>query len=393
MKTQILKSCIKKHTLVLICCTAISILSSCEKEKKDPKIETTSISGIAASEYYVTAKIVEKGDYKISDHGFVFYVGSESMGAYYSDRKVSLGSIIENDTFSTVLNIGSISYYSTGYRCYARSYITNEKGTLYGNIISAELLRLQLNSVEPNKGKAGDTVSLNGSNFSKDVQANRVYFGNNYAQVISGTSKMLKVIVPFGLSSYYGNIFTVNVQCNSEAVSLQDAFRLLASPTGFSPTYGSWNTSITISGSGMYDASVYFDDVYVARNTSSSDYFTVYVPHNFLKKKFKLFLSSEGVKTEIPGGYFTLDDLVVYPPSSYKFSRGTSAYFSGSGFNHEQMYTKLLLGATVINASNCYDSYAYFNIPNYMELGTYVGKLTNSIDTVTLNNPITIIAK
>jgi len=393
MNNQILITFAKKSTLAILCFVAISILSSCEKEKKDPKIETTSVSGIAASEYFASAKIVERGDYKISDHGFVYYVGSESMGTYYSDKKVSLGSVIENDTFSTILDIGSISYYSTGYRCYVRSYITNEKGTLYGNIVSTELLRLQLNSVVPNKGKSGDTVTLNGGNFSLDFQSNHVYFGNSYAQVVWASNKSLKVIVPYGLSSYYSNTYTVSVQSNGEEVSLQSAFRLLASPTGFSPSYGSWNTSINISGSGMYEAYLYFDDVYVGMNTGSSNYFTAYIPHNFLKKKFKLYLSSEGVKTEIPGGYFTIDDLVVYPPSTYKYNRGASVYFSGNGFNPEQMYTKLILGNTVLNSSNCYNTYAYFNIPNYMELGTYVAKLTNSVDTVTLDNPIMIIAK
>lgn len=393
MNKQTITSYLNRVFVLLFSFIAVLSMFSCEKEKKDPAVETTTIVGLAATSYYVSAKVIERGDYKISDYGFVYYIGSENSGSIYGNQKVSLGSSPVADTFSVILNTEEINYYQNNYRCYARAYITNEKGTLYGNIISTELARVNLKGIEPDKGKSGDTITLNGSYFSLVPSENHVYFDYTSADVISATAKTLKVRVPFGISSYYDNMITIKVVTNGYETILQDGFKLLASPDGFSPNYGTWGTSIYITGSGMYNSSLYFDDVFVANNSNSSTSFYVYVPNNIQKKKFKLFLSTDGVKTEIPGGYFTMSDLSVYSPNTWQFNRGSTVYLNGSGFNPQSAYNRLLLGNTPIVAYSSYGSYAYFDIPYSMALGSYVARVTNSIDTVTLSNQITIVAK
>jgi len=393
MNKQTIISYSQRVFLLLFSCIAVLIMFSCEKEKKDPAVETTTIIGIAASQYYVSAKVIEKGDYKITDYGFVYYIGSENSGNNYGDKKVSLGSYPVADTFSVYLNTDEMYYYQSNYRCYARAYITNEKGTLYGNIISTELVRVNLKSIEPGKGKPGDTITLNGSYFSLVPSENHVYFDYTTAIVVSATAKTLRVKVPYVSSSYYDNKLTVKVETNGVETSLQDAFILLASPEGFSPNYGSWGTSIFITGSGMYNSSLYFDDLFVANNNNSSTYFYANVPNTILKKKFKLYLSTDGVKTEIPGGYFTMSDLSVYPPSTWQYTKGSYIYLSGNGFNPQPTYNLLLLGNTSIPAYSSYNSYAYFDIPYSMALGAYDAKVTNGIDTVAFSNQITIVAK
>jgi len=387
-------TCYSNRVFVLLfSCIAVLIMFSCEKEKKDPKVETSTITGITATQYYVSAKVIEKGDYEITDYGFVYYVGSENPGNFYGDKKVSLGSRPVADTFSVVLNIENVNYYQNNYRCYARAYLTNEKGTLYGNIISSELVRVNLKTIEPTQGNLGDTITLNGNYFSLVPAENHVYFGYTNAQVLSATAKTLKVKVPYGISSNYNNMLTVKVETNGYETALQDAFRLLASPEGFSPNHGTWGTNIYISGSGMYNSSLYFDDMFVTNINNSSTYFYVNVPNSVLKKNFKLYLSTDGVKTEIPGGYFTMDNLVVYSPDTWQYSRGSTIYFNGNGFNPYSSYNQLLLGNTSIAAYSSYNSYAYFDIPYSMALGTHDASVTNGIDTVTLSNQITIIVK
>jgi len=252
---------------------------------------------------------------------------------------------------------------------------------------------MSLNSIDPNRGKSGDEIILHGNFFSLTPSENKVYFNYSEAAVVSATAKTLKVVVPYGISSYYNNTLTVKVETNGYESSLQDAFVLLSNPEGFSPNNGSWGTNIYISGSGMYNSSLYFDDVYISTNTNSSSNFYAYIPNNFLKKKFKLYLSSEGVKTEVPGGYFTMNDLTVNSPSSWQYSRGSSIYFYGNGFNPQSNYNRLILGNTSIVSNSSYSSYAYFDIPYTMALGSYDAKITNLIDTVTLSNQITIVAK
>jgi len=392
MKKPVASAFFNKLFSGICACLIVFTLFSCEKEKDDPQIETTSLTGLSLSKYFVKAKITDKGDYKINDYGFDYYVGT-SEGSYYNYGSVSLGSSIKSDTFSTVLDLGQLSYYYNNYRCYARAYITNEKGTVYGKFISTDLVVLKLESIYPTKGKSGDTITLLGKYFNPNPVLNRVYFNNTSADVISGDAQSLRVIVPQNISYYYNDGITVKVSSMGIESSLSNAFKLLPNPLGFSPNYGNWSTSITINGSGMYDASVYFDDVYIYTNSYSSGSVSVSIPYSFLKKKFKIYLSTDGVKTEVPGGYFTMDELFVYQLSNTQFSRGSTINFTGKGFNPEESYTKLILGNTVINASYCYSTYANFDIPYSMALGTYVTKITNSVDTLTLPYSLTIVGK
>jgi len=393
MKSQAVSAFSKMLFPSILACMIIFSLFSCEKEKKDPVLETTSIIGLSSTNYYVSAKITEKGDYKIIDYGFAYYIGSGDGTNYYNYKTVSLGNTITRDTFSTVLNVGSISSYYTDYHCFAKAYVTNEKGTMYGKAISTELVLVALKSLEPAIGRSGDTISLHGSYFNPNPSENQVYFSYTNAVVLSGTTKLLRVIVPGNISSNYGNKITVKVQSNEEESSISDAFELLSSPQGFSPSHGTWGTSIYVTGSGMYEASIYYDNIFIGTNGYNSSSFYINIPNTFLKKQFKIYLSNSGVKTEVPGGYFRMDDLVVDSPSSSIYNRGATIYVTGYGLNPSTNYTKMMLGNTVINAYTCSSYHAYFDVPNNMPLGTYVTRLTNSVDTITLVNPLTIVAK
>ncbi len=385
-------------TSIKIYVAALSVITllfaSCEKEKVDPVIEATGITGISFTDYHVSAKITEKGDYVIFDYGFEYAIAAKPE-SYYNYQKKSLGSVIKSDTFSTNLQFENI-YYQSGYKCFARAYITNEKGTIYSKFVSTELVMVKLISVSPESGRSGDTITLNGQYFNPVPTLNEVKF-NDYvtAQVISGSTTMLKVIVPTGATNFYNsNKVDISITIDGNTSTLQNIFAIRPSVFSFSPNSGNWNTNISIMGEAMYGASVFFDDTFITDNTYSSTFFDVNIPETWLKKKFKIFVEFDGEKTEVPGGYFTMEDLTVSEPWNNQYYRGAYLYLNGGNFRAGYSTNKLFLGDYTIVCNYCSSSYSIeFEIPYNIPIGTYIAKCTNGLDTVTLNTPIQIIGK
>ena len=369
----------------------ILVLISCEKEKKDPTLETTSITAISAANYFASAKITEMGDYKILDHGFMFSIGTSPESGYISyNNKVSLGSTIEHDTFSSNINTGNMQYYlSNEMKVFVKAYITNERGTVYSKAIFADILKLEAYSVTPKTAKAGDMVTITGKGFSTPVSANAVKFNNVEATIVSVTSTQMQVIVPSGIQGYYSNAISIVVSSGGQSFQLDNGFSIAPIPVSFSPATGSWNTYVTVQGSGLYNAKLYFDDVEVSNYNSSSDYISATVPTSLLKKKFKIFVGAGGVKTEVPGGYFTMDRLDVNSLTELNYYPGSQIYFGATGVNPSLNYNSLFLGSTIISSNNAYSNLS-FTIPVSIAEGNYPVKLTNGIDTVSLGQTISI---
>ncbi|MFA5971743.1 MAG: IPT/TIG domain-containing protein [Lentimicrobiaceae bacterium] len=371
----------------------ILLLNSCEKDKKDPALETTSITALSASNYHVTANISEKGDYKILDYGFVFTVGTSFENGYVYNNKVSLGSTIVQDTFSTTIKLGDLQYYyGSGVKVFAKAYITNERGTLYAKEVSTDLLKLQITTITPSTAKLGDTITLYGKGFSTPASENIVKFNNVNATVQEAGSTYLKVIVPLEIPyNYYGSSVTIYISSGGQTFQLDNALTLTASAVSFSPTSGNWNTYITVRGWNLYNSTLYFDDVQVYSNNSSYDYISATIPNSFLKKRFKIFIGSGGTKTEVPGGYFTMDELVVNPLTVTSYAPGSQITFYSSGFNPTVSYNKLFLGSTTITSTNSYYySDLSFTIPSTMSEGNYLVMLSNGADTAFTGQTISI---
>jgi hypothetical protein len=368
-------------------------LYSCEKDKKDPALEATSITAISVSNYNATATVSEKGDYKILDHGFVFSVGTSPESGYYPENnKVSLGSTIEHDIFSATVNLSGNQYYiSNELKVYVKAYITNERGTVYSKAISTEYLKLGLTSVTPRTAKIGDTVMINGKGFSTPMSQNLVYFSGVEAKVIAQDPTYLRVIVPSGIPSYYSNSIYVSVTSGGQTVQLENAFSLAATPVSFSPVSGNWTAYIVVHGFGLSNSRVYFDDTEITSSNYTNEYIAVSIPTNWTKKKFKIYVATGGIKTEVPEGYFTLDELVVNPLSVLTYFPGSILNFNSSGFNTEISRNKLFLGNTVISStSSYYYSDLSFTIPASMLEGSYPVMLSNGADTAYTGQTITI---
>jgi hypothetical protein len=372
----------------------ILLVSACEKEKKDPALEATSIVALSASEYDVTFKITEPGDYEIADYGVIYSVGTSSQSGYsYETNKVSLGSIINGDTHTASIKLGAMgNYYGTNLKVFAKAYITNTRGTVYSKEISTDLMKLGVSRVVPAIAKPGDTVTLEGIGFSTSLTANSVSFNTTNAPVVATASTYLKVIVPDGIQlSYWNNGITLIVNSGGQTFQMENALSLLPSATGFSPSTGNWYSYITIQGSNLYNALLYFDDILAASNNQSYNSVSAYIPSTLTKKKFKIYISVNEIKTEVPGGYFTMSDFEVNPLSIVNYNQGTTITFVSSGFNQIVTYNKLIIGSKSVSSKNTYTSNDLsFTIPSTLADGSYPVKLTNGADTTATAQTINI---
>ena len=381
-------------SIQLVLLAAIVGFVSCKKEEEAPAVQVTALNSIEAATFSATAIVKQRGDYKILDYGFEYsYSTSSSETGISFQYKISKGSNLPNDIFVATFTLSNIYYYSSPMFCYVRAYIVNEKGTVYSNVMSKEILRASVSSIVPNFAKAGDTLSIVGNNFSTNLSSNTVTFNNTQATITSVTSTKMRVVVPQNISSYYYDTYiSVLVTSAGQVTDINSSFILAPGPTGFSPKTGTWsNTYITITGSGFYGTSIYFDEVQVSSNNSNSNSISVYVPNSIAKKRFKIYLLKQGIKTEVPGGYFTMNALSVNPIGIVKYIPGANVNVTASNYHPLTSNNFLIIGSTKIQANYTGSSPLQFTLPTTISEGTYTAKLSNSLDTVNLSNSISIV--
>lgn len=103
-----------------------------------------------------------------------------------------------------------------------------------------------IESIQPNKGYPGDTVTITGKNYSTSITDNLVEFGQTDATVIAATSTQLKVKVPTG-----GTTAPISIKVKtSDFVASTFNFTYLQTVTiaNFSPATAAPGKTITITG-------------------------------------------------------------------------------------------------------------------------------------------------
>ncbi|HCT29693.1 MAG TPA: hypothetical protein DIW31_02925 [Bacteroidales bacterium] len=351
---------------------------SCEKDKEDPRVETTEMTLQDDLSYMAKATVYNKGDYPILDYGFECSYGS------YNTFKKSLGKHLSGDSFSCKLEIND--YYSEFF--YARAYITNEKGTVYGKQLRSIIPKPSISNIIPSHAEAGDTIKITGSNFST---SSTVAFNSYSARILSITKSEITVIVPTDLySDYYNSNVSITISYNGQSTTLSSVFALDPTVTSFSPQNGTWSTGITIYGRNLYGSSIYFDNIYITDSYNSSN-LNVYIPNSFAKKQFKIYVVKQGMKKEVPGGYFTMNNLSANFASLSCYLPGTTLSIQTTNANPSYNTNFLLLGSTKILNSNYSGSNIQFILPQQMAEGEYSCKLSNCIDTILLAPKVKIV--
>ncbi len=123
--------------------------------------------------------------------------------------------------------------------------------------------RPTITSIFPNKDIAGNTISINGSNFTG---VNSVKFGIASASIISSTDSLIRVKVPGGIPNQTVNVIVSTLQGGTSLNTSSDDFTYSATAplpqiTSIEPPNGMTGDSITINGTNLAGtASVKFGD-------------------------------------------------------------------------------------------------------------------------------------
>jgi len=76
--------------------------------------------------------------------------------------------------------------------------VTTDQGTSDGKLFKFLVPQIVMTSITPDKGVAGDIVTIDGKNFNENADNNLVQFNDVVAEVESATATQLKVVVPEG---------------------------------------------------------------------------------------------------------------------------------------------------------------------------------------------------
>lgn len=369
----------------------VSIFFACKKETEtDPQVETTLAKSVASYICYAKATVPEKGSYGLVDYGFVYSTFNGNFGIENSATKISLGTIpMVADTFATSFALGNGYAYSETF--YVKAYYTNKKGTVYGSALSLKPLVLSINSVQPNSGKASDKITITGNNFSKKLADNVVKFNNIVAKVIEATSTKLIVEVPDGITTDYYNA-NVPISITVGGITLNwSGFSLSPVITGFSPSSGTFGTSVKITGSNLYEAQIKLNNILYYTNYNNNNSIQFNIPNDIKASKISMSIVKNGVATIIPGE-FIMDPCSITSVLPKKGMVGTQITISGVGFNPDSYINTIKIGGEkVTNYWTGSTSTINITVPELLKSGTYDVTVNNGIEDAVLPNGFTVI--
>ena len=369
----------KKLNLFLIVFICISAICGCKKDKQiHPEVLTLPIEAVSPTKVTFKGTIVNKGTFAISDHGFI-YGDNPSLSETYGTR-VSLGSDVTEGSISKLVTNVKLS---NGARTlYARAFLTNANGTVFGQITSVEMPAITAYGMTPASAKAGDQVVLNGNFFSLTKEEISVTFGSIQANVVEVTSTKITVIVPTGITTNYGNQISVSLSAGGQNLNISYSFTILPSVKGFSPSSGPAGTTMTLNGDNLQNyyynnLKIYFGSVQATITGYSQNTVTVTVPGNLTEVK-SIISFDNGVKTDLPGD-FTLTAPTITSLFPAKGLPGSSFSIVGTNFPTNQYYSNGNLNVTIGDVqANVYatsSSQLDVTIPNNLPAGDHKVKI------------------
>ncbi len=185
-----------------------------------PLIQTGEVTDIDSTGVTFHAKILNLGNLKITDYGFVWGYG----------KNLTIDS--SNVKCGTISNTGTVSIRVTNdlvsdKRYFVRAFIQNEDLVTYGTAVLFQSLGSSLLSVtdfSPVSGEEGTRVVIHGDNFSGSPEKNTVTFGKEIVRVDSASKSKLVVTVPEKF--YTSGYVKIDVSVIGKTVSSEDEFRL-----------------------------------------------------------------------------------------------------------------------------------------------------------------------
>jgi hypothetical protein len=311
--------------------------NSCKKDNfTPPEIQSLSIKANSLSSITFTGNILNVGNQNTKDYGFIYSTSNSQLNET-NVTKVSLGSNPSKGEFSKTIDniVATGSYYPN--TIYARAYITDENGTVFGSILYAQLPQPSTSNISPNSGKVGDIVKFNGKYHNPAINNVNISFNGVKGRVISATDNEIAVEVPAGIVASHGQSITVSVVISGVAAVNSSYFTILANVKDFSPKTGMVGSNITLIGdnlpssyySGSYPLNIYFGDVLA--NTGYYYSSQVMVPFT-ASAKSQVYVLVNGQKITLPGEFTVIAPQVTAVNPTSGILPGQTLYIAGTNF-------------------------------------------------------------
>jgi hypothetical protein len=323
----------------------------CEKEAKltpkfYPFITTKPVTDIDSTGATFNAEILDKGKDTITDYGFKLIDGNNNF-------QISLAKIAGTENLKLRVNADL----ADGKTYTVRAYVKTDKYIVLGNIVSFTSLGSMLPEIKdfsPGEGFDGTLVTLVGKHFSYIPSNNKVYVGNNLAEVVYSKGDTIVFKIPS--IAIFGDA-EISVRTGiSEVVTAGNKFRIigpsidsLSKSSGFSGEYMTiWGKNFTRNGN---KTSVLFGK-FQAEIISCSDI---------------------RIDIVIPTPFFNYSDLLMDNTASIRVINGLKAAVSNEFIIRKSWERKNAPPFKASWSENCfsYNGKGYFLDINYRKLYEY----------------------
>lgn len=360
---------------------SLAMLSCEDEENVYPQIETLEVTPTFASSFLAKGNIKVIGNATVLDYGFVY--GTSSNPDILQSTKVGFGPTTTAGPFEKNISI----QYPGQPSIYLRTYITNEKGTVYGEVKEFPLPILTAASVSPMKGRAGTQVTIAGLNFSIEDGGNEVKFNDKIAAVVSATTTALVVEIPDGITDpiYYQSV-TIKVNTGGQEVIATETFRVLPTIIDFSPNNGTFGTTVVLSGKDFSPVSaIKIGGKDASAFSISYGSLSFNVPPTVTTSKLKITLVMEDETVEVPGE-FTINNPTITTIAPMVGLGGSQVAITGTGFNIGDFlfsYNTVKFGNIEAVAFNSAPDEIIAYVPPGLSPGTYKISVFTGVHTVT----------
>jgi len=297
-----------------IICLAI-VFSACKKsstpkEKRVSKIQTLSIQTPDPTRIILNGNI-SKGDYNISEYGFVYGTSPELKKE--NGIIIKLEADIEEGNFtSEIRNLAA----AVAPIVYVRAYFVDENGIKYGEVKSSERPVFEPGVVSPLYGKTEDRISIKGKFFNPELGDLSVTFSDIIARIEAFSDTEIIAVVPKGIPEIHGRKIVVNLSNRGIQTELTSDFEILAHVYDYTPKEGSIGAKLSFEGDNFQigrfnpiDLPIYFGDVQAPYQFTNT--FHVIAPMNVPSVRMPVYVSIKGLKTKLPGEFTLLKPIIT----------------------------------------------------------------------------------
>ena len=377
-------------SIVILLLASIQFQSCKKDQSSDPQVQTISVTALAPGNVLFKGNIVSTGSFKISDYGFVYSTATSGINETVG-TKVSLGQNPQTGQYSKEVD-GITAAYTYSPVIYVRAYITNEKGTAFGSLMSVALPMPTASSVSPSSGRSGDQVTINGQFFASASSDVKVYFSGIQATVASVSATQIVATVPSGINAVDNTQVPIQVTVGGQNLSLPYSFTIQANFKDYSPKSGPVGTAITFTGDNLpsYYSSNY--TVSFGGITQSESYYSqATVPSNVTSNSLQISVTDNGKTFALPGAFsVTAPTITSLSPGSGL--AGSTVTVSGTNFPTGYGGISATLGNVSVSANVYSNSQFTFTVPTSLAAGSYSFVLNAGPNNVTAPQKFTVTA-